>query len=143
MKRLVPGWAVLLGAAVLFVGAMIWIRAHPPEPDDPLGAAREAVLEKLGLDLEPMAGPGGGLLVKAVVAGSASDQLGFRAGDRILAVGDRSVWHVVSFTEKLDAYLSRRLPVPVLVNSDGNYHSIVIGRRMAGADPGRGSGGAP
>lgn len=141
MKRLLPGWAVLLGAAILFVAAMIWVRAHPQEPEDPLERARMMVYEKLGMDLAVVATTGSGLEVKAVDAGSSAEALGFQVGDRIVAVGDRSVWHVVSFTEQLDQYFSQRLPVPVLVNRSGVYHSILMGRRLAGDEPGRGGGG--
>jgi len=140
MKPLLSPRVVLLVAAIVFVGLMFWVRTHPEKPKDPVMDAVGQLKESLGLTVQPVPGPEGGLPVLDVKAGSPADRLGFRKGDRILAVGDRSVWHVLMFSEQLSQNLETGMPSPILVNSNGTYHSIVMGRHMRG---GAGRGGQP
>jgi len=141
MKPLLSPRVVLLVAAIVFVALMIWVRTHPEKPDDPVMESVEQLWDKLGLRIQPVpGGPGGGLPVNDVKAGSPADRVGFRKGDRILAVGDRSVWHSLMFSEQLNQNLSQGRPFSVLVDSNGSYHGIIMGRALRGGG-GAGEGG--
>ena len=133
MKPLLSPRVVLLVAAVVFVALMIWVRTHPEKQEDPTMEAVTQLSEKVGLTIQPVPGPSGGLPVTDVRPASAADRLGFRKGDRILAVGDRSVWHALMFSEQLSQSLSSGRPFPILVDSNGTYHAIIMGRAMRAA----------
>ncbi|NIR00309.1 MAG: PDZ domain-containing protein, partial [Gemmatimonadales bacterium] len=83
---------------------MIWVRVRAPSAgtDDPLLLARESIAERFGMELATTAGPEGGLLVETVAPGRPAEQVGIQAGDRIVACGDRSVWHVYQLMELID-----------------------------------------
>jgi membrane-associated protease RseP (regulator of RpoE activity) len=132
MKPLLSTRIVLLVCAIIFVALMLWIRAHPEKPEDPVMDAISQLSEGLGLDIDPIAGAKGGIAVKAVRPGSPADRLGLRAGDRILAIGDRSVWHALNVQEFLNQGLTSGRPFPILVDSNGDYHAIIMGRQMRG-----------
>lgn len=138
MRPVLSPRIILLVAAIIFVSLMIWTRMHPQKPEDPVGDAISQLSEGLGLDIEPVAGPKGGVTVTAVRPGSPAERLGFQAGDRILAIGDRSVWHALNVHESLGQGLSSGRAFPILVDSNGNYHAIIMGRQMSspGGRPG-------
>jgi len=140
MKPLLSPRVVLLVAAIVFVGLMLWVRSHPEKPPDPVMDAVDEMSKSLGLTVLPIPGPEGGLPVLDVKSGLPADRLGFRKGDRILAVGDRSVWHALMLSEQLNQNLQLGMPFPILVNSSGTFHSIILGRNMRG---GSGRGGQP
>ena len=128
---------LLLVAAIIFVTLMIWTRAHPQRPDDPVAAAMQDLSDKLGLEVSPPTG-GGGVKVTAVRPDSPGARLGFRAGDRIVAVGDRSIWHPPGLVDAIAKVLSSGYPVSVMVDTNGDYHSIIIGRGQRAGASGRG-----
>ncbi|MGD0111125.1 MAG: PDZ domain-containing protein [Armatimonadota bacterium] len=140
MKPLLSPRVVLLVAAIVFVALMLWVRTHPEKPPDPVMDAVDEMAQGIGFTVQPVPGPEGGLPVLAVKAGSPADHLGFRKGDRILAVGDRSIWHAQMLSEQLSQNLQSGMPFPVLVNSSGTFHSIILGRSMRGP---AGRGGQP
>ncbi len=142
MRPVLSPRIIFLVAAIIFVSLMIWTRMHPQKPEDPVGDAMSQLSKGLGLDIAPVAGPNGGVPVTAVRAGSPADRLGFRAGDRILAIGDRSVWHALNIQEFLGQALTTGRAIPILVDSNGNYHAIIMGRQMSspGGRPGGGRG---
>src|SRR5574340_67212 len=132
MKPVLSPRIILLLAAIIFVSLMIWTRTHPQKPEDPVMDAINELSRGLGLVIEPVAGPKGGVTVTSVNAGSPAERLGFKAGDRILAIGDRSVWNALNVQEFLGQGLSSGAPFPILVDSKGNYHAIILGRQMRG-----------
>jgi len=133
MKPVLSPRVILLVAAIVFVALMLWVRTHPEKPVDPIMDALDELKKGMGLTVQPLPGPNGGLPVLEVEPGSPADRLGFRKGDRILTVGDRSIWHVLMLTEQLSQNLEQGRPFPVLVDSKGTYHAIVVGRGMQGS----------
>jgi S1-C subfamily serine protease len=134
MKPLLPPRILLLLIAIAVVGVMIYVQRHPPSEEDPLAEATKELARGVGLEVKPRPeGAQGGLLVTGVRPGTAAERLGFRAGDRVVAVGDRSVWHAIGLANGIGEALSRGMPISVLVNSDGHYHSIVMGRGLLGS----------
>lgn len=137
MRPLLKPWMLLLLAAIALMALMIWVRAHPHEREDPLLQAAERLAESVGLEVETQADAGPGVLLKGVRPGSVAAQLGFKPGDRVIAVGDRSVWHSHSLLTRLGEMLGQNSPAPVLVQRGQEYLSIVFGRR--GPGPGAGA----
>jgi membrane-associated protease RseP (regulator of RpoE activity) len=136
MKPLLSARVLLLAGAIAFVVLLFWVRTHPQKPEDPLADAVDSLSKGLGLEVESSPLPNGGVLVKGVRPESPAQRLGLRAGDRIVAVGDRSVWHAINLAEFISQALSQGYPVPVLVETKGNYHPIIMGRGLH-AGPGQ------
>ena len=135
MTRLLPPWALLLVAAILFVAGMIWIRASTPDtskPEDPVGDAVVQVQKILGMKVARQAGPDGGLAVEEVAAGSPAQRQGIQAGDRVMAVGDRSVWHAGQLADALVNAIEQRAPFSLLVARGEDYRAVVFGMRPGG-----------
>jgi S1-C subfamily serine protease len=141
MKPILRWWTLLLVAAILFVGGMIWVRLQPPAADrnNPLLQARESIAERFGMEVATAAGPEGGLLVEAVTPGEPAERVGIQVGDRIVACGDRSVWHVHQMVEVIDEQVSRGGVVAMLIERDGAYRLQTFGHRRHA--PPRGTGG--
>jgi predicted metalloprotease with PDZ domain len=140
MKPLLRSWTLILVAAILFVGGMIWVRLHPrsTDLDDPLLQARKAVAESFGVEAATSISASGGVLVEAVIPGSAAEQLGIQAGDRIVACGDRSVWHVYQLDELASSQLARGSAVGLMLEREGTYWVVVLGsHRHSGMGGGR------
>lgn len=138
MRRLLPPWALVLIGAIVVVGFAIKMRANPPvpdEPDDPLVTAAEQLEAGVGLVVEVAPDPNGGVRVTEVKPGSPALQLGIQAGDRIVACGARSVWHTYDLAEQMSQALSYGAPVPLLVEREGDYWQVVLGRPTAGFGP--------
>ncbi len=142
MMRLLPPWAWLLLLAILFVLGLFWARATAPdlsEPINPLDDARKALLQVYGFDLDLVSGPDGGLLVRAVTPGGSAERRGIRPGDRIMAVGDRSVWHTQQLAELLNQVASRGYPFTIMVARGETYFGVPYGAGLppeAGRPPG-------
>jgi len=130
MRPLLSARVVLLVVGIALVAVMFWARANPPGQDDPLKQAVRGISRALGLEVDPLpsAGPVGGLTVRSVRRGGPGERLGLAVGDRIVALGDRSVWHAITLAEGIDEVASRGLPVPIMVASGNKYRSVIIGQ---------------
>jgi S1-C subfamily serine protease len=134
MKPVLRTWVVLLLGAIVFVAGLFWVRANFAElqKKDPLTEAQESIEDTFGMTLAKEPGPGGGgLPVEAVDPEGVAARAGFDVGDRVMAVGDRSVWHIYQFAELVDASISVAPVLPLLVERDGEYRQVLIGHRGA------------
>lgn len=130
MMRYLSGWTVLLFLVIVFLVALLWVRGKPPEIEDPLGDAQAEIQQNFGLLVETEPGPTGGLTVKGVTPGSPAAQLGLQAGDRVLAVNERSVWHAVQLRDLIAEKLQRG-PTALLVEREGVFRQVVLGVHAA------------
>ncbi len=131
MKPLLRSWVVLLLGAIVFVWALFWVRANYAElqKKDPLTEAQESIEEALGMRVAKESGPGGGLPVEAVEPGGPAEQVGLAVGDRIMALGDRSLWHVYQFADLINSNVTMGRGIMLLVQRDGEYRMIVFRHR--------------
>ncbi len=139
MKRLLPPWALLLLAAIFVMGVMLWLRVHPLEPEkpeDPLAVAAERLAERPGLEVDAGGEEGGGVRVTGVRPGGRAEQMGFQAGDRIVACGAQSVWHAYQLLDLMTQAAARGQPPVLLVEREGEYWQAVFG--AAGPGPSAG-----
>ncbi len=127
MRRILPPWALLLIAAILFMAGLFWVRANPPEERTPLDEAVADVLQYVGMEVEPEPREKSGLLVKSVTPGSPAEHAGVKAGERVVAVGDRSVWHALQLQELINTAMRRPGGCLLMLEKDGHYHSVVLG----------------
>jgi S1-C subfamily serine protease len=110
--------------AIAVVAGMFWAREQAREAKkDPLTKARDWVQKSFGMTVERETKTGSGIKVEAVAPGSAAAEAGIRAGDQIVAVADRSVWHVHQLVE-LIAEGTGGPVVPVLVATGDDYHLV-------------------
>jgi len=130
MRPILPPWAMLLVAAIAAMAAMFWIRANPPEREDPLEEAAARLSRGLGFEVEPVPTPGprGGLLIKAVLPGSPAQRLGLVPGERIVAVSDRSVWHALQLEQLIGEGMSKGGPFQIMLSKDDTYRTVSLGR---------------
>ncbi|HUU54103.1 MAG TPA: PDZ domain-containing protein [Armatimonadota bacterium] len=126
MKPRVRTWTLLLIAAIGFMAALFWIRANPTKEKNPLTEAQETIEQAFGMKLALESGPQGGLPVEAVEAGGPAANVGVEVGDRILAVGDESVWHVYQLIEIVNRWVSASPGLPLLVEREGEYRVLVF-----------------
>jgi len=131
MRPILRTWVLLLIGAIIIVGGMFWARAHSgaAAKKDPLLEAQAQVEKAFGMKLATACGPEGGLKVEAVKKGSPADLTGIKVGDRVLTVGDRSVWHVYQFSQYASEVLQSAPGVSMLVERKGGYLQVVFGRR--------------
>ncbi len=131
MKPLLRSWVVLLLVAIALVGALFWVRANFAElqKKDPLTEAQESIEEAFGMRVAKESGPKGGLPVEAVEPGGPAEQVGLAVGDRIMALGDRSVWHVYQFADLINSSITAGRGIMLLVQRDGEYRMIVFRHR--------------
>lgn len=117
-------WMLLLVAAIIVVAGLFWARAEVREAKkDPLTKAQEWVQKSFGMTVERQTSTGSGLKVQAVLPGGAAAEAGIKQGDRIVAVGDRSVWHVYQLVELIAARKGAPM-MPVLVATGDDYHLV-------------------
>jgi S1-C subfamily serine protease len=127
-RPVLPGWALAAIVLILFGGGMYWVQANPPKPKlHPLEEAAESLSHGLGLQVESEPDDRGGVQVTGVVSGSPAEATGLRAGDRIVACGDQSVWHTVQLIEVISGPLSSGSPCALLVENDGSYRGVTLG----------------
>ena len=133
MRRRFSGLTILLLLAIVFVLGLFWVRSQPPKVDDPLAESQQAINEKLGLLVEEVPGPKGGLTVISVTPDTPGARMGLKAGDRILTVNERSVWHVVQLQDLLADKLEKGLTV-FMVEREGTFRlALVSSRAIPGA----------
>jgi S1-C subfamily serine protease len=139
MRPLLPGWALVLIIAILVVAGMLWVREGPDESaQGPLERACQEIWNGFGLQVAPEPGPEGGLRVKTVQPGGPAELAGVRAGERVVACGDQSVWHSVQFLECISAALAEGPSFTLLIESDGRYRGVTVQAPGAGQRRGRG-----
>jgi hypothetical protein len=119
---------VLLLAAIGLVVGMFWIRAHPEDfsPKDPLTAAQDVMSEAFGMTLAKDSEGRGGLEVLEMSRNGAAAQGGLQVGDRIVAIADRSVWHIHQFQELVLEQLEAFPGLILLRERDGSYEMVVL-----------------
>ncbi|MCJ7822660.1 MAG: PDZ domain-containing protein [Armatimonadetes bacterium] len=130
MRRILPPWAWLLVIPILIVGAMMLMRLNPPVnegPSDPLLEAANHLESALGLQIDTVPLPGGGVRVSGIVPGTPAEQLGIQAGDRIVACGSQSVWHVYQLADLMTQSLGAGYPASLLVEREGTFWQVVLG----------------
>ncbi len=127
MKPILRTWTLLLIAAIALVFGLFWARGKSGEAKkNPLEQSQAAMEKSLGMKLATQSGPEGGLKVEAVKKGSPADAVGIKVGDRILTVGDRSVWHVYQFQEYASKLSEQAPAMLLLVERKGEYHNVVL-----------------
>jgi S1-C subfamily serine protease len=127
MRFTLPAWALLLIAAILFVAGLFWVRAHPAQKDNPLAQATDNISLGLGMEVEPAPGPEGGLLVKEVRPKSVAEHVGVKVGERVVAVGDRSVWHAVQLEQFISEEMSTTGSCTIMLVKGNVYRTVTLG----------------
>ena len=137
MRPVVRSWMLLLIGGILFAAGMFWVRArqHTGGSDDPLLQARDSLARSFGIEVATEALPEGGVRVEEVRPGSPAERAGINPGDRIVACGDRSVWHAYQLAQYIGEALAFGPAVTLLVESSGNYRPATFG--MQPSAPGR------
>ena len=126
MRPRIRTWTLLLVAAIGFVAALFWVRANPSQEKNPLAEAQETIDNAFGVTLAQACGPEGGLPVEAVEPSGPAAGAGIEVGDRVMAIGDESVWHAYQFIEALNKRASSSAVLPLLVERDGDYRVVVF-----------------
>jgi len=129
MRPILPRWALFLFAAILFMAGLFWVRAHPGEKRSPLEESVAELSHYLGMEVEAVPAPGGpgGLLVKAIRPGSMAEQAGVEVGERVVAVGDRSVWHAIQLQQLISDEMRRRRSCTLMLATDQVYRCVPLG----------------
>ncbi len=126
MRRILPPWLLLLLGAILFTAGMFWVRAHPSEKRTPLDEAVDEVFQYVGMKVEPAPGEQSGLLVKEVKPGSPAARAGIKVGERVVAVGDQSVWHAVQLQDLMSSAMHRQGGCLLMLAKDDHYRSVPL-----------------
>ena len=129
MRQILPPWALLLFAAILFMAGLFWLRAHPGKKLNPLEKSVAELSQYLGMEVEavPAASGPGGLLVKGIRPDSAVAQAGVKAGERVVAVGDRSVWHAIELQQFISDEMRKRRSCTLMLAKDQVYRCVTLG----------------
>lgn len=126
MRPRIRTWTLLLIAAIGFMAALFWIRANPTQKKDPLTESQETVEHAFGMTIARESGPTGGLAVEAIERDGPAAGVGIEVGDRVMAVGDESVWHAYQFIEAVNRRASSSPSLSLLVEREGAYRVIVF-----------------
>jgi len=126
MRPRLRTWTLLLIAAIVFVGLLFWARANPYEEKAPVVEAQETIQRAFGMKLATETKSGDGLSVEEVDPKGPAANVGIEAGDRIVAVGDESVWHTYQFIEAANKRLSAAPMLALLVERKGEYRVIIF-----------------
>jgi predicted metalloprotease with PDZ domain len=127
MRPILRTWTLLLITAIVLVIGLFWARAKSNEPKkNPLELSQADIEKGFGMKLETGSKSTGGLKVEAVKKGSPADKLGMKVGDRVVAVGDRSVWHVYQFHQYVTDLVMQYPAVMLLVEQNGEYRQVVF-----------------
>ncbi len=126
MRPAVRTWTLLLIAGIVFMAALFWIRSKPIGKKDPLTESQETIEKAFGMKLAKESGPQGGLPVEAVDPRGPAAGSGVEVGDRVVAVGDRSVWHVYQFIQLVNERAPVASAVPLLLEREGEYRVVVF-----------------
>jgi S1-C subfamily serine protease len=133
MKPILRSWMLLLVGAIVFVGGMFWVRANSSSgPQDPLLEAQQDLESVFGMKVALQANQQGGLQIEAVTPGGPAEHVGLAAGDRVVACGDKSVWHSYQLLQFVQQQMESAPAVVLLVERDGEYRQVVFGRPRHG-----------
>ncbi len=126
MRPLFRAWMLLPIIAILFIAGLFWARQQAAQgKKDPLTQAQDWVRDSFGMTVEKATTEGDGLKVEVVSSGGAAAAVGIKAGDRIIAVGERSVWHVYQLTTLIAKWMNGPV-APVLVASGKGDHQVLL-----------------
>ena len=137
MRPVLPPWAILLVLAILFMAGMIWVRDMPKAKLRPLEDASKTLFDAFGMKGATEVAPEGGVEVGEVKTGSLAAAAGIRAGDRIIACRDLSVWHSAQLLEYVRSSVSQRSPCTLLLANDGHYRVVTLSTEQGAASPSR------
>ena len=126
MRPRIRTWTLLLIAAIGFMAALFWVRANPTQEKDPLTESQETVEHVFGMTIARESGPSGGLAIEVVDAKGPAAAAGMEVGDRVMAVGDESVWHAYQFIQAVNRRASSSPALSLLVEREGAYRVIVF-----------------
>ena len=126
MRPRIRTWTLLLVAVIGFVAVLFWTRSNPAQEKDPLTEAQETIADVFGMTLAQVSGPEGGLPVEAIEPNGPAAGAGIEVGDRVVTVGDESVWHVYQFIEALNKQASSSASLPLLLEREGDYRIVVF-----------------
>lgn len=126
MRPRLRTWTLMLLAAILFMAALFWMRANPAPEDNPLVEAQQTINQAFGMTLAQASGPDGGLPVEGIETGGPAAGVGIQVGDRLVAVGDESVWHAYQFIQALNKVAEASPVLPILLERNGEYRLIVF-----------------
>ena len=126
MRPRIRTWTLLILAAIGFMAALFWVRANPSQEKDPLTEAQETIDHAFGMTLAQACGAEDGLPVEALEPNGPAAGAGIEVGDRVVAIGDESVWHAYQFIEALNKRAPSSPVLPLLLEREGDYRVVVF-----------------
>jgi predicted metalloprotease with PDZ domain len=125
MRPVLRGWVLALVVAIVVMGGLFWVRGHPAKPYNPLEESVATISEVLGIQVSVNPDSRGGELIEKVRPGGPAERMGVRAGERIVAVGERSVWHAQQLQQLIAQRSQMGMPIGLMLASQDNTFRVV------------------
>jgi S1-C subfamily serine protease len=127
MRPVLRGWVLALVVAILVMGGLLWVRGHPGQPYNPLEESVATISDVLGIQVSVNPDSRGGELIEKVRPGSPAERMGVRPGERIVAVGERSVWHAQQLQQLIAQRSQMGMPIGLmLASADGTCRVVAF-----------------